>query len=90
MKPTKIFTKTGIKFCTTRIEQIITQKEISITVCYILEYDYESSITKEIVEQKIKHLFYWRGADFFDSYEFPEDLKIKAVEISNRLFSSFF
>lgn len=90
LKPTHFYSNTKMPVTFITLKHHVDYRTIVTTIMYMLEFDREDEITADIVTDRIRHLFYWRGCDFFDTYEVNAAFLSKAEDLANKLFPSFF
>jgi hypothetical protein len=90
LKVTHIYKSNGMQVTFIKTELAVDQRTIVSVIMYMLEFDIEEEITADTVTEKIYHLFYWRGCDFFDSFELNASYLQSAESIGQRLFPHFF
>ena len=90
LKPTHFYSNTKMPVTFITLKHNVDYRTIVTTIMYMLEFDREDEITADIVTEKIHHLFYWRGSDFFDHNEVDAAFLDRAEQLANKLFPSFF
>lgn len=90
LKPTHYYSNTNMPVTFITLKHHVDYRTIVTTIMYMLEFDREDEITADIVTEKIRHLFYWRGCDFFDHNEIDVTFLNKADKLARQLFPSFY